>query len=62
MNAPAPTSDALAQDGATPRPRLVAYVVDDGREVPIYARRELNDVARDAVRNGRRLLSSAATS
>ena len=52
----APTCAAEKQDactGAAP----IAFVVCDGREIPIFARRTIADAARRAVDDGKRLLA-----
>lgn len=62
MTTPAPTYAVQSQDAATvQQSRLVAVVVCDGREIPIYARRDLDAVARDAVVAGLRHLSLATS-
>jgi hypothetical protein len=53
------TCGAPAADAATVPPRLVAVVVCDGREIPIYAARPMTEIAAAAVVCGKRSLAQA---
>jgi len=50
----------MTDTGALPAVVLVDYVACDGREIPVYTRRSLADVAVCAVIEARRLLALLA--
>lgn len=53
-------AERMTDTGALPAVVLVDYVACDGREIPVYTRRPLADVAVCAVIEARRLLALLA--